>query len=53
MTNEKTIKINDFTNQEMQYLSELIMEKLNDQGITTQSFAFDIEVDYIDENDDD
>jgi hypothetical protein len=48
---DKTIKISDFTNQETDYLSELITEKLNEQGITAQSFAFDIEVDYIEEDD--
>ena len=51
MTNEKTIKISDFTNQDEDYLSELIMEHLNDKGITFQSFAFSIEVDYIEVND--
>ena len=51
MSEDKTIKISDFTNQETDYLSELITEKLNEQGITAQSFAFDIEVDYIEEND--
>ena len=50
MTNEKTIKISDFTNQDEDYLSELIMEHLNDKGITIQSFAFSIEVDYIEVN---
>ncbi len=48
---DKTIKIGDFTKQETDYLSELIIEKLNEQGITAQSFAFDIEVDYIEEDD--
>ena len=52
MTNEKTIKISDFTNQDEDYLSELIMEHLNDKGITTESFSFAIEVDYIEENND-
>jgi len=47
---DKTIKIGDFDNQETDYLSELITEKLNEQGIAAESFAFNIEVDYIEEN---
>lgn len=46
----KTIKISDFDSKETDYLIELITEKLNDQGITDQIFAFDIKVDYIEEN---
>jgi hypothetical protein len=45
----KTIKLGDFTRQEFNYLSELITEKLQEEGINTTSFAFDIEVDYIEE----
>ena len=47
----KTIKLGDFTRQEFNYLSELITEKLQEEGIHTESFAFDIEVDYIEEED--
>ena len=48
--NDKTIKISDFDSQATDYLSELIMEELNEQGIAAQSFAFSIEVDYIEED---
>ena len=48
----KTIKISDFDSQTTDYLNELIMEELNEQGIAAQSFAFSIEVDYKEENDD-
>ena len=47
---DKTIKISDFDSQATDYLSELIMEELNEQGIAAQSFAFSIEVDYIEED---
>ena len=46
----KTIKISDFDSKETDYLSELITEKLNEQKITAESFAFNIKVDYIEEN---
>ena len=49
--NVKKIKIEEFDSAATDYLSELIMEHLNDKGITIQSFAFSIEVDYIEVND--
>ncbi len=46
---DKTIRIGDFDSQATDYLSELIMEKLNEQGIASQSFAFSLEVTYTEE----
>ncbi len=40
------IEINDFTNQEIDYLSELILEKLNDMGHNTESFSFNLSVQF-------
>ena len=50
--NVKKIKIEELDSAATDYLSELIMEHLNDKGITTESFSFAIEVDYIEENND-
>jgi hypothetical protein len=36
----------DFTNQEVDWLTDLITEKLNDDGIAPESFAFQIRVEY-------
>ena len=47
----KTIKLSDFDSQATDYLSELIMEELNEQGIAAQSFSFSLEVTYTEEND--
>ena len=42
----KTIMLGDFTKAETNYLSELILEYLTDMGIEAESFAFHIEVEY-------
>ncbi len=42
----ETISLGEFDKQSTEYLSELVMELLNDQGIFPNSFAFRIEVDY-------
>ena len=39
----------DFTEQEVDWLSDLIIEKLNDEGVSTQGFSFQIRVEYIPE----
>jgi len=51
----KTIMLGDFTKAETNYLSELILEYLTDMDIEPESFAFHIEVEYMEaeENDDD
>lgn len=36
----------DFTNQEVEWLTDLITEKLADDGIKPESFAFQIRVEY-------
>jgi hypothetical protein len=41
-----TISLGEFDKQSTEYISELVMELLNDQGIYPNSFAFRIEVDY-------
>lgn len=40
------IVINDFTNQEIDFLSELILEKLNDKGYNTEAFSFNLSVQF-------
>ena len=37
----------DFTNQEVEWLADLITEKLTDDGIEAESFAFQIRVEYV------
>lgn len=49
MPNPKLIVLGrpeDFTNQEVDWLTDLITEKLNDGGIAPESFAFQIRVEY-------
>ena len=36
----------DFTNQEVEWHTDLITEKLTDDGIAPESFAFQIRVEY-------
>jgi len=43
----KTIDLTDFTNQEVDFISEMVMEKLADMGIDFESFSFGIVVDYV------
>ena len=45
----ETISLGEFDKQSTEYISELVMELLNDQGIFPNSFAFHIEVDYTDD----
>lgn len=50
MSNTKLLvlgKPDDFTNSEVDWLAELITEKLTDEGITPESFAFQIRVEYV------
>ena len=42
----KTVTLGDFDNQTIDFISELIMERLNGEGIKVKSFSFAIEVDY-------
>ena len=37
----------DFANQEVEWLADLITEKLTDDGIEAESFAFQIRVEYV------
>ena len=37
----------DFTNKEVEWLADLITEKLTDDGIEAESFAFQIRVEYV------
>ena len=39
----------DFTEQEVDWLSDLITEKLNNEGVSTKGFSFQIRVEYIPE----
>tara|TARA_A100000172_G_scaffold71959_1_gene52881 strand:- start:67 stop:237 length:171 start_codon:yes stop_codon:yes gene_type:complete len=39
-------KSEDFTKQEVDWLSDLIIEKLNEDGIHAEAFAFQIRVEY-------
>ena len=48
----KTIMLGDFTKAETNYLSELIREYLTDMDIEPESFAFHIEVEYIEAEED-
>tara|TARA_Y100000114_G_C11538274_1_gene221379 strand:- start:116 stop:274 length:159 start_codon:yes stop_codon:yes gene_type:complete len=43
----KNVMLGDFTKAETNYLSELILEYLTDMEIEVESFAFHIEVEYI------
>ena len=48
MTSEtKTIMLGDFDKRDTEYLSELIADHLAHEGINPESFAFHIEVEYI------
>ena len=52
MTNPKLLVLGteeDFTEQEVDWLSDLIIEKLNDEGVSTKGFSFQIRVEYIPE----
>ena len=40
------IEINDFTNQELDYISETILEKLNDKGYNPEAFSFTLSVQF-------
>ena len=42
----KTITLSDFTQQDSEFLADLIDTYLRDQDIEAESFAFNIEVDY-------
>jgi len=42
----KTISFGEFDRQAREFLSELVHEKLQDEGINTESFSYSIEVDY-------
>ena len=46
METYEKISLGEFDKQSTEYISELVMELLNDQGIFPNSFAFHIEVDY-------
>ena len=49
MTNPKLFVLGrpeDFTNLEVDWLTDLITEKLNDYGIAPEAFAFQIRVEY-------
>ena len=43
----QTIKLYDFTKQEVEWLSDLVTEKLNDMDKTPESFAFNITVEFL------
>ena len=45
----KTITLSDFSQQDTEFLADLIDTYLQDQGIQAASFAFNIEVDYEEE----
>jgi hypothetical protein len=45
----KTITLSDFSQQDTEFLADLIDTYLQDQGIQASSFAFNIEVDYEEE----
>ena len=42
----KTISFGEFDSQARSFLSELVHEKLQDEGINPGSFSYSIEVDY-------
>ena len=46
----KDITLTDFTNQELDYLSEMITEKLEDMGHEPEAFSFDVIVNFDEEN---
>lgn len=46
MTNPKLFVLEDFTNEEVEWLADLITEKLTDEGIEPEAFAFQIRVEY-------
>ena len=46
----KTVTLGDFDNQTIDFISELIMERLNGEGIKVKSFSFTIAVDYMEYN---
>ena len=43
----KQISFGEFDNQASDYLAELVYELLSEKGIYTDSFAFSIEVEYM------
>jgi len=45
----KTITLNEFSQHDAEWLADLIDNYLQDQGIQATSFAFNIEVDYEEE----
>lgn len=47
----KTITLYDFSQQDTEFLADLIDTYLQDQGIQASSFAFNIEVDYEEKTD--
>ena len=47
----KTILLGDFDSRTTDYLSELILEELREEGIIPSSFAFHLEVKYEEEDD--
>lgn len=47
MKESKTITIGDFHKPDTYYLSELVATELEEMGIRAESFAFHIEVEYI------
>jgi len=52
MTNKtKTVMLGDFDKRDTEYLSELIADHLAHEGIKPESFAFHIEVEYIESED--
>ena len=46
MQEHKQVSLGEFDKHATNYISEVVMELLNDQGIYPNSFAFSIEVDY-------
>jgi len=49
---EKTVTLKDFTNRELDYLADMIHEKLSDMGFNTDgNFSFDIKVSFVEEPD--
>ena len=45
----KDITLTDFTNRELDYLSEMIIEKLQDMGHEPEAFSFDVIVHFEEE----
>ena len=49
METYEKISLGEFDKHATEYVSELVMELLNDQGIFPKSYAFSIEVDYLED----